>query len=570
MLGDEAAAARLPDRLPLLLARLKRGDVLALFCYTITDGGQLQVSDSMPTHFGKLLYVLKDPSGGAPCGTGSGTSGCSTSPAAQALLQVGEPAGKPVTPPALVGYLDGARQPLAQLQELLVGLYMPHLNSTAAASWPEQLARDWMAGSQAFSSALVEAAHAQRGQTRLFVPLEELADCAASARQSDLVQRLEQQLLRWARQVRGLLGSCSSRDVCGVGTGGNAVGGSTHDEGPLREIAFWRDRAADLGSLRQQLEAARLGRVLRVLEAAESPHLPAFVALKGRVAAETAQAASNLTFLQALEGPCAELASAEPSVLAAVLPSVLDALRMTWTLSPHYNTPELMTGMLRQVSSAVVARCRAALDLEAVFQGRGLAAATAALEECCAVAAAWRALYGEAAARLAAALPARPWAFDAAAIFAHVDAFAQRCRDLQELCAAQQQFACGTQLTGVLSGGKAAEVARALGEVQQAFAQQMRRCASSGEGGCWGRQTAYVSRALDCSPAPSRSRRCASSPPPPPAPRPGAGCGGWGTTCWTCAARCGTGTWRPSASLPATWSACWATSWAAPSDRLPA
>ncbi|KAL4458111.1 hypothetical protein ABPG75_012976 [Micractinium tetrahymenae] len=476
VLGGDTAAARLPDRLLSLLARFERGDAPALFCYRDAEQGQLQASAAMPARFGRLLYVLREPGSGSTAGCGSARgSSCATSPAGKAAAAVEEPAGSPGAPPALVGYLDGSTQPLAQLQELLVGLYMPHLLSTAIASWPEQLAQDWAAGAQGFASALVEAAHVQRGRTQLFVPLEELSDPTAAARQRELVQRLEQQLLRWTQQIRTLLDRYGSREGPGLSGRPGTGGGSTHEEGPLGEVAFWRGRTADLGSLRDQLEGARLGRVLRVLEAAKSPHLPAFLALRGSIAAEAEQAASNLAFLTALEQPCAALAAAAPPALAGVLPPVLDVLRMVWTLSPHYNTPDQMTGLLRQVSSAVLARCRATLDLPAIFEGRGLASAAAALEECCAAAAAWWALYGEAAARVSTALPARPWAFDAAAIFAHVEAFVQRCRDLQELCAAQQQFGCGPQLTSVLSGGKAVEVARALAEVQQAFAQQMGR-----------------------------------------------------------------------------------------------
>lgn len=526
----------------------------------------------MPTRFGRLLYVLKGPrNGGAPGSEGARPGSCSASLAAEAA---GEPTGSPVEPPALVGYLDGTQQPLAQLLELLVGLYMPHLISTAAASWPEQLAQDWAAEAQAFSSALVEASHAQRGSTRLFIPLDELADAAVAARQRHLMQRLEQQLLRWARQLRGLLDQSSLHGGANIGVCAGAGGRATQEEGPVGEVDFWRARTADLGSVREQLEGAGVGRVLRVLEAARSPHLPAFLALRDSIATEAGQAASNLGFLQALEGSCAALAAAAAPALAAVLPPVLDILRMVWTLSPHYNTPELMTGMLRRVSSAVVARCRAGLDVRAILGGRELASAAAALEECCAAAAAWRGLYSGTAARVSAALPARPWAFDAGAIFAHVEAFAQRCRDLQELCAAQRQFACGPQLTGVLGGGSAADVARALGEVQRAFTREMGRCAGGRARWCRALVVACgcaVMAWIQCPVGftiviPSRHliKQCPCGQPSPAGSRP------WTTTCWTCGAPGGTATWPPSAQLPATWSRCWATSWAARGGRPPA
>ena len=458
--GAATGPPSLPADLPPLLERFERREAPALFCYTAPDTGQLQAAASMPASFGKLLYVLREPHAAASGnGSSAAASVCNTARSAASGTQHSAPASAPLA----VGYLDGGRSTLAQLQELLAGCYLPHLHAAAAGSWPETLAQDWAAGAQAYASALTEAVHAAHGKTALFVPLEELGEAGTAARRRELVQRLEVQLLRWTQQIRDLLDRHGSRE---------AAGG---DAGPAGEVTFWRGRTADLGGLRDQLEGERLGRVLRVLEAAQSPHLPAFQALRGSIAAEAEQAASNLAFLQELEGPCAALEAAPPTGLATVLPPVLDVLRGVWALAPHYSSPDQMTGLLRQVSNAVVARCRACLDLRAILEGRQLGDVVARLEECCSAAAAWRAAYGDAAARASAALPSRPWAFDSAAIFAHVEAFVQRCRDLQELCAAQQQFGCGPALAGVLSGAEAAEVARALSEVQAAFAQQMAR-----------------------------------------------------------------------------------------------
>lgn len=51
------------------------------------------------------------------------------------------------------------------------------------------------------------------------------------------------------------------------------------DEGPLDELAFWAGRAADLGGVRSQLTDPGLLRVVKALEAAKSPYLPAFLSL---------------------------------------------------------------------------------------------------------------------------------------------------------------------------------------------------------------------------------------------------------------------------------------------------
>lgn len=465
-----ADAPPLPPHHAALLAQFSRGDAPALFCYTAaagrsssSSGPELQLSLTMPPRFGKLLYLLRAPAeeaahvrASAPLCNARGRS-CATAAAAPTI-----------------GYLDGSTQPLRQLQALLDSTHLPHATA-AACAWPEQLRQDWASSMHAFSSALCQAVHAAEGRTVLYVPPEGDEEAAAgsdglaaASQRRDLVQRLEVRLLHWTQQVRDVLDRHRLREA--------AV--PSADEGPAEELAFWRARTVDLGSLREQLEGERLARLLRVLEAARSPHLPAFQSLAGGIAAEAQRAASNCAYLAALEEHCAALEAAGPTQLAAALPGVLDALRLVWTLAPHYGQPDQMAGMLRRLSSAVVGRCRTALDIPAILGGQlgELPAAVCHLEQCCEAAAAWEGAYREAAARVTAALPGRPWAFDEASIFAHVEAFVQRCRDLQEVCAAQQQFALGCgQLAAVLGGPRASEAERAIGEVRAAFAQQMDR-----------------------------------------------------------------------------------------------
>lgn len=427
VLGAEAAAAAAALDSPPALCRFQHGEAPTLFCYT-DAAGRLHMAPTMPHSFTKLLFLLREPMGGVA-----------------------------------TGHLDGP-DALRQLQQQLEGLHLPQVQA-ARSAWPEQLQQDWAAQANDFCSTLSEAVHAGRGRTVLYVPREAWQGVpSAAARQRELVQRLEVQVLRWTQLIRSLLARQRTREQR-----------AGQEEGPAEEVAFWRQRTSDLGSLRDQLEGAGLAAVLRVLDAARSPHLPAFLGLRGSIANEAEQAASNLVFLEALEAPCSQLAAADPTHLAQALPPLLDACRMVWTLAPHYNTPEQMTSLLRQVSNAVVARCRSMLDLGRIFGGIELAIAEQRLEQCCGVVAAARSIYGEAAQHVAAALPDRPWAFDASAIYAHVEAFVQRCQDLQEICAAQRQFACGQQLAAVLSGSKAPEIARALGDVQQAFAHQMHK-----------------------------------------------------------------------------------------------
>ena len=79
---------------------------------------------------------------------------------------------------------------------------------------------------------------------------------------------------------------------------------------------------------------------------------------------------------------------------------------------------------------------------------------------------AWKKVYHRTA--HAVGLSGRKWDFDISSIFAHIDAFVQRCRDVLEVCEAQMQFAPKTDLP-VLGGTRGPEVTKSLLDIQQSF-----------------------------------------------------------------------------------------------------
>jgi len=61
------------------------------------------------------------------------------------------------------------------------------------------------------------------------------------------------------------------------------------------------------------------------------------------------QAESNLMFLMMLMEPCEKLAEAKPSQIPALIPNILNTIRMIWMNSPYYRTREKVTGILKKV-----------------------------------------------------------------------------------------------------------------------------------------------------------------------------------------------------------------------------
>ena len=109
--------------------------------------------------------------------------------------------------------------------------------------------------------------------------------------------------------------------------------------------------------------------ICAVLSHSGSSYLGPFLQLKDRIQQEAAAAKDILRFLTCLEQPCQQLAAAHPRDLPALLPGILDCIRMVWSLSQSYNTPERILGLLRQLSHEIIDRCSASICLEDLFSG---------------------------------------------------------------------------------------------------------------------------------------------------------------------------------------------------------
>ena len=112
---------------------------------------------------------------------------------------------------------------------------------------------------------------------------------------------------------------------------------------------------------------------------------------------------------------------------------------MITNLSEHYNTPERITGLLRKVSNEIILRCCEHINLKEMFAG-SIEEPMAVLQQSIKSGDDWKDVYRKTVNRMETADPQNAWNFDESRIFAQIDAFMQRCRDLLEVCESQHQF----------------------------------------------------------------------------------------------------------------------------------
>jgi dynein heavy chain, axonemal len=137
----------------------------------------------------------------------------------------------------------------------------------------------------------------------------------------------------------------------------------------------------------------------------------------------------------------------------------------------------ITSAVLSQVSNDVINRCRSAIILSDAFSANVMMV-MGALKECIAAGAGWKILYDETA-DVVRAQSARIWDFDTSPIFAHVDAFVQRCMDLLDICEAQVQF--GRQRRSPVFGGTRGDsITQSIEDIQASFQKVVNELAGCG------------------------------------------------------------------------------------------
>ncbi|XP_076145705.1 dynein axonemal heavy chain 2 [Alosa pseudoharengus] len=343
------------------------------------------------------------------------------------------------------------------LLRLMNGVFAP--NVTLSGSWPESIKNNYLAHMHRYLTTLTDARFKLVGNTVLYVPMEAM-QCTPeeAAKDKELVQRLEMVMIHWTRQIKEML---SAQET--VETGDTT--------GPLEELSFWSSRCSDLSGISQQLQQPGVTHVRTILQMCKSSYVAPFCKLAKQIQDGSMQAQSNLAFLSLLREPCEELAQLKPSEGAPKLAHIINIIRFIWVNSVYYNTRERLTALLRKMSNEIIRLCCKEISLERIFQGYVISSKQS-LNDCIQCCLAWKDLYLHTA-QLHHKFSAKGWVLDQTSIFALVDAFVQRCKDLLEVCDCQQQFARraeGHQVPLPCFGGRqGAEVTRRLLEMEAAF-----------------------------------------------------------------------------------------------------
>lgn len=261
--------------------------------------------------------------------------------------------------------------PLQSLEATLRGLYVPLMSAKSGQLWGKATAEhrhEFMLGLEGFAKNVRENIKSLGSSLELRQPDAQFANAEPHTAEPHVVQHFISLLEEWCEAIEVYL-SDTDRSRW-----------ETADSGPATELEYWRRRTQRLASITDQLKTKRCKAVVTLLTAVtkhqqHQQHLDETVDARSQIFAlmrrwrqidvcitkAATEAKDNSKFLTTLERFLEPLQSGNPEAIIDIVPALMNALKMIYTISRFFNTAERMTKLFMKITNQMIASCRVAI-----------------------------------------------------------------------------------------------------------------------------------------------------------------------------------------------------------------
>ena len=240
------------------------------------------------------------------------------------------------------------------------------------------------------------------------------------------IHALEGAIITWTKQIKNIL----KLDPESMFT-------AHKNPGPTAEIEFWKHKAGNLNGIFDQLQSAKVRRVLKVLDLSKSTYNGPFAKLCKEVFHARGEANNIVKYLRPLvawfdglenEGDFDKLESHFKPIVHLIL--------LVWKNSAYYNTPARLVIMLRQMCNALIRNACQYLNGDTIFEvieDGQCSLIVKMLQRILRTFGTFKSVYFEYKLKAAEECPENPWKIQNNALFVRFDAFLERCHDILDL-----------------------------------------------------------------------------------------------------------------------------------------
>ncbi|XP_070190341.1 dynein axonemal heavy chain 5-like isoform X2 [Littorina saxatilis] len=192
-----------------------------------------------------------------------------------------------------------------------------------------------------------QVALAENGVGPIIDTVKTPADYQDAASNTESLEKLEELLGTWSKQIEQVLAESEQ------------MRREADDIGPTAELAYWKSRMAKFNNLLEQMKSPRVKAVVGVLQVAKSKALKKWKDLDGRITDAANEAKDNVKYLYTLDKFFGPLVKCTPASMIEHIPSLMNAIRMIYSISQYYNTSERMTSLFVKVTNQMITTCKA-------------------------------------------------------------------------------------------------------------------------------------------------------------------------------------------------------------------
>lgn len=212
-------------------------------------------------------------------------------------------------------------------------------------------------------------------------------------------------------------------------------------QGPLAEIEYWRERYGPFSTLFEQIGMPTVQKIIQVLEneKGDTSMLPGFKDQYTELNKHYVEAKDNVKFLSTLERHFKNIAHGSFSSIQETLPSMMNALRMVWVISRHYNSDERMVPLMERIAWQLCEKVTAGIGFPAVFKEPSTKALKK-IEEGRNVLEKWKETYFATRDKIDTSGGHGRWDFDRKRLFEKTSYMSDRCNDIREVVQVLEHF----------------------------------------------------------------------------------------------------------------------------------
>lgn len=283
-----------------------------------------------------------------------------------------------------------------------------------------------------------------RGESYLVIPDVEISTPESHVNDNALIIILEQSVEEWCKSIAKIVEEESRR--------------APKRNGPLGEIEFWRERYANLSMVCEQSNVPRVQKMLKVLDLVEANVLLTFKYHFSELTKLHIEAKDNVKFLTTLERHFKNLATGSFSVIADTLPSMMNAIRMVWIISRHYNTDERVVPLMERIALEIARKVSVSVDIHRILSENPVRTLQT-IEQAKLVLAMWFSTYMSVRERIETSGTDHRWEFDRKRLFEQTNYMAKVCDHLLGVVTVLIQFNefLGPELKSVTGDSKGIE-----------------------------------------------------------------------------------------------------------------